>query len=350
MPAKADGRRRLLLDLLRDGPLPVRELATALGVSSVTVRRDVEALSSAGRLSRVHGRVARTDPRDDSGPVIGMLVPAIDRHHGELIRGAREATARAGARLVLGVCGDAPGVAESQLGLLVDAGATGVLLAPRWPEQGARPADGTPVLGPGMPAVLVERRGEPGTALAGLDSVRTDHAHGIGLALRHLAARGRRRIGLLTDLGSPVSAALLAGHRELVGALGLAGRRCASVEELATAAVAGRLDAAVVHPDEDALRLLQAAQARGLDVPRDLALVAYGDDVAALADVPLTAVSLPRASVGEAAATLLLRRLGAGDGASEALDGPYRHLDLLPRLCVRVSCGDHLDGAAARPA
>jgi DNA-binding LacI/PurR family transcriptional regulator len=93
------------------------------------------------------------------------------------------------------------------------------------------------------------------------------------------------------------------------------------------------LDAALVHTDEDALRLLQALHQRGLRVPDDLALVAYDDEVAALADVPLTAVAPPKRELGEAAVSVLLDRVRSGRGI-------HRHLDLLPSLRVRVSCGD----------
>jgi DNA-binding LacI/PurR family transcriptional regulator len=74
----------------------------------------------------------------------------------------------------------------------------------------------------------------------------------------------------------------------------------------------------------------------GVRVPDDLALIAYDDEVAALADTPLTAVAPPKRDVGRHAAQLLVERLGQSGGA------PRRHLMLLPQLRVRESCGASL--------
>ncbi|NEE61569.1 substrate-binding domain-containing protein, partial [Streptomyces sp. SID8455] len=74
-------------------------------------------------------------------------------------------------------------------------------------------------------------------------------------------------------------------------------------------------------------------------VPGDLALVTYDDEVAALADTPLSAVAPPKREVGRCAAELLVERLSGhrypgGEGAA-----PRRHVALLPALRVRGSCG-----------
>lgn len=97
----------------------------------------------------------------------------------------------------------------------------------------------------------------------------------------------------------------------------------------------GNVTAAVVHSDADAIVLIPRLQARGVRVPEDLAVIAYDDEVASLADLPLTAVAPDKHAVGAAAARLLLARLGVPD------EGPAarRHLDILPALRVRVSCG-----------
>ncbi|MHA6631794.1 DeoR/GlpR family DNA-binding transcription regulator [Pseudonocardia sichuanensis] len=51
-------RRERIVELLArrgEGPLPVEELATTFGVSPATVRRDLEQLRSAGRITRTYG-------------------------------------------------------------------------------------------------------------------------------------------------------------------------------------------------------------------------------------------------------------------------------------------------------
>jgi DeoR family transcriptional regulator of aga operon len=60
-------RRRMVLDLLeQDGRLTVGELVERFGVSSVTVRTDLDALANAGALVRSHGgAIRRLDPVQD---------------------------------------------------------------------------------------------------------------------------------------------------------------------------------------------------------------------------------------------------------------------------------------------
>lgn len=66
-------------------------------------------------------------------------------------------------------------------------------------------------------------------------------------------------------------------------------------------------------------------------VPEDLAVITYDDEVAGMADVPLSAVAPAKREVGTRAADLLLDRL-SGEGPEE---GPRQHLELLPRLTIR---------------
>ncbi|WP_051944628.1 substrate-binding domain-containing protein [Streptacidiphilus rugosus] len=363
MRATAELRHRQILGLLRERPsLRVGDLAAELGVSAATARRDVEALAAAGLLDRVHGRVSR--PRDDAAapeagpgadpPVVGMLLPVADYYYAEVIRGARAAAARAGVRLVLGISHYSPEADRVQLAALAESGAAGLLLTPSWPEGLPDAADERRILQLGLPAVLLERRAGPGTALAGLDRVCTAHNEGAGLAVRHLARLGRRRIGLLARSETPTARHLAGGYAAAMAALGLEplvldlpgphARDATSDGQVVAEVRRAGLDAALVHTDEDALRLLQALHRHGLRVPDDLALVAYDDEVAALADVPLTAVAPPKRQLGETAVSLLLTRLGApGGGAFGGAcgeGGARRHLDLLPSLRVRVSCGD----------
>lgn len=56
-------RRRELISSLTDeqGAVRVRELSDQLGVSAMTIRRDIEALAQANRVERVHGGAIRLD-------------------------------------------------------------------------------------------------------------------------------------------------------------------------------------------------------------------------------------------------------------------------------------------------
>ncbi|MGQ4435796.1 MULTISPECIES: substrate-binding domain-containing protein [unclassified Streptomyces] len=370
MRLHVDQRHERVLALVRErGSLRVAELAAELGVSAVTLRRDVETLAGQGRVRRLHGAVvwpggesavetrARQEPAVENdrsarpasaeGVVIGMIVPTTASIFADIVRGAREAVAAQGGRLVLGVSGHVDTEDAVQAGHLLAGGAEGLLVAPSW-------STGVPVGGQeqwlldrGVPTVLVERAAPPGNPAAALDRVRTDRAHGAAVAVGHFAALGHRRITAVLQEG-PHADRILAGYESAVRSLGLDDARGApsvrehgdyesSVDYLVDAVRERGVTAALVHGDEDAIVLVPRLQARGIRVPDDLALIAYDDEVAGLADVPLTAVAPPKRSVGEWAAKLLLRRLaerGSGQGPA-----PRQHIELLPELRIRSSCG-----------
>jgi DNA-binding LacI/PurR family transcriptional regulator len=357
MRLHVDQRHERVLELVRQrGSLRVADLAAELGVSAVTLRRDVEALAAQGRVQRLHGAVvwpgdpaAEAQPQRQTaeGALIGMIVPTTNYIFADIVRGAREAIGAQGGRMVLGMTGYVDSEDAVQADHLISAGAQGLLVAPSW--FGGVPLDGQEkwLLECAVPTVLVERSAPAGNPAAGLDRVRTDRAHGAAVAVGHFASMGHRRITALLQEG-PHAAQISAGYLAAVQSLGLDidsgapsvrehGDYEASIDYLVEAVRKRGVTAALVHSDEDAIVLVPKLQARGIGVPGDLALIAYDDEVAGLADVPLTAVAPPKRSVGELAAKLLLQRLAErADGRSPA---PRQHLELLPELKIRSSCG-----------
>ncbi|MFG3246272.1 LacI family DNA-binding transcriptional regulator [Streptomyces sp. NPDC048187] len=345
----AEERHQELLRRLREsGSVRVTEVAADLGVSPITVRRDVEALAERGLVERVHGGAVLPEDADTAAPettsarqerVFGLIVPAADYYYPEVIRGARDAAAERGIRLVLGISQYDPDEERAQARQMLADGIDGLLVTPCGP---ARTRDWP--TGLDVPCVLVERRPEDEASDA--ERVVTDHVHGARIAVRHLVAGGRERIGLLLREDSPHGPLVLEGYR---GGLLAAERpvndaalfrlpppggdttgRERVLTEFTDAVAEGRLDAAVVHNDHDAIVVLQRLRARGVDVPGDVAIVAYDDEVAALADIPLTAVAPPKQAVGAAAVDLLERRLA--DPAR-----PRHRVAILPELHVRAS-------------
>ncbi|MCX5385105.1 substrate-binding domain-containing protein [Streptomyces sp. NBC_00083] len=389
----AERHDRLLELVRRHGTARVSDLAARLGVSPVTVRRDVEFLATEGRLDRAHGSVSWPDagntasaaglpagtPRQDRGPgatapagsrelVIGMLAPNATYYFAEVIRGAHEAAAAAGARLVLRISDYRPQEDAGRAAGLLAAGADGLLIAPGWKEPDDPVEHGAWIAGLPVPTVLLERRGVPGSELDDLDRVCSDHGHGVLVAVRHLLGLGHPTPLLVARSDSPTAIAVRAGYRHALDALGLKSPLPVidsvsaeadpsgfegAVRAVRTAVAEGSATAALVHNDVDAIRLVQRLAELGVRVPDDLALVAYDDEVAALADTPLTAVAPPKHEVGRYAAELLIERLRGtaahGPGGEAA---PRRHVDLLPRLRVRASCGapsEPLRSAASAP-
>ncbi|MEU4269535.1 substrate-binding domain-containing protein [Streptomyces sp. NPDC026092] len=380
-----DERHERIVELVREhGSLRVADLAHHLGISLVTARRDVETLASGGRLDRVRGAVhwpGTPAPRgqtpqpipdlrpstapEPEAPVIGMVVPQSQHYFGEIIRGARETVAAVGGRLILGYSGYRPEQDSAQVDRMLESGVHGLLLTPSWPTGtgGAGDTGGADAKSGELtlPAVLVERRGEVGTRVAGLDHVCTDHAAGAGVAVRHLVEIGHRKIALIAG-ESPTAVQVRRGYEAALRAFGVSGppveplalqggevdteRIDTVAERLAALVESGEVTAALVLSDIDAILLLQSLRSRAphLRVPEDLALVAYDDDVAALSDLPLTAVAPPKYEVGATAAELLLQRVR--EGAAGTQGGARRHVDLLPELRVRASCGEATENSS----
>lgn len=344
------------------GSLSIAELATALDVSMVTVRRDAELLVAEGRLGRVHGsvvwpgsgRAARARPAPvppaRKGTVVGMIVPTMGHSFSETVRGARDVLAASGARLVLGLSGYFAEEDRSQLRRLVDSGVNGLILTPTWEAGAPGPGEADPVLAASVPTVLVERWTRTGSPADTLDRVRSDSAYGAGAAVHHLAGMGHRHIALALQ-NSPHARQLRAGFEAAVRTLGLPGspapgfdpaeigseaeRYDRALEFLRRGVREGGVTAAFMHSDADAVVLVPRLMALGIRIPEDLALVVYDDEVAGLSAPALTAVSPPKRAVGAVAARLLLERLGGRDGQERA----RQHIDLLPQLRVRGSCG-----------
>ncbi|MFJ3581992.1 substrate-binding domain-containing protein [Streptomyces sp. NPDC090127] len=352
----AENRHQAILRRLREeGSLRVSDFAAELGVSPVTVRRDVEILADRGLVARVHGGAMLPDTWAETAPtgaaltaaapgapargrqrVIGLIVPSADYYYPEVIKGAREAAAAHDVRLVLDISGYDAEEERAQVERMTGDRIDGLLVVPTGPRGWYEELP--------VPVVIVERRPEA-DEVAGIDHVVSDHVHGARLAVRHLVDAGRRRLVLLVRGTSPTAQGIIEGFEAGVRAAGLSGRVSVldiadagpgspaydtQVEALLDAAAEGRVDAVVAHPDNEALALLRRLRARSVPVPEKVAIVAYDDEVAGLADIPLSAIAPAKHEVGTAAVELLVRRL-------DQPDAPRHRLFVLPRLRVRSS-------------
>ncbi|MBD0676283.1 substrate-binding domain-containing protein, partial [Streptomyces sp. CBMA156] len=325
MTITAEERRSRILEVVRDlRTVRVVDLATRMGLSAVTVRRDVAVLADDGLLHRSHGSVslprAKSAAAGGADRVLGMLVPTVGSYFDEVIGGARAAAAAAGARLVLAIAPYESDNDRAQVGQLLDSGVDGLLLTPNWRPAGGE--DGPWTGGLPVPAVLVERRPPADGEGALLDSVGSDHRHGVLLALRHLVSLGHGSVLLAAREDTWTAHRVRTGYAEGTALLGLEPQPVIDIrrpgvdseavaERIAEAAARG-VRAVLVHNDQDAIQLPPLLRARGLQVPDDVALIAYDDVFAALAAPPLTAVAPPKRAVGAAAVELLLRRLDRG--------------------------------------
>lgn len=205
----------------------------------------------------------------------------------------------------------------------------GLLVAGRVPEAFLEAAKAL-----GVPVVLIDYES------ADLPAVVIDNQQGALEAVRHLASRGHTRIGFVgADTRHPSIRARLHGYRLGLAEAGLAADAAVVREardERPVAATGERLAGELLALPEpptalfcanDALALgaLRAAQARGVAVPDDLALVGFDDiEAASFAHVPLTTVRVYKEQLGELALRYLHERIEHHGGGSE---GDAAHFD-----------------------
>ncbi|WP_329126584.1 substrate-binding domain-containing protein [Streptomyces sp. NBC_01465] len=360
--ALASERQELILAAVRErGTVRLADLVARLGVTAVTVRRDVTILADRGLVVRVHGGVtlAHRGPTAEQRPpaaspfgrlpgqaLVGMVVPTVEFYWPPVIQGAQSAVAAAGGRLALRASAYDAGEDRRQVSALLNRGIRTLIVAPT--TTGDAGLDLLRWLGGlRIPVLLVERLPPPALPTLPLDAATTAHSLGAGLAVRHLVTLGHRRIAFVTARFSPTTQALLEGWRETGESLALPDRADLEFDVPAygsrgwtdayDAVLQRCLDAGVtalfVHSDREAIGLTERARDRGLVVPDDLAVVSYDDEVAAASDPPLTAVRPPKHRLGAVAAELAMARM------ADPAERPVHRVQLWPTLIVRESCG-----------
>ncbi|MBO0610361.1 DeoR/GlpR family transcriptional regulator [Myceligenerans salitolerans] len=347
---------QILHEIELRGSLNVAEFSERVGVSGMTIRRDLVLLEEQGLVERVHGGAVRPRRHGASATArmltplatLGMVVPSAGYYFPEIIRGAKAAVAEAGARLVLGISEYSPDLERSQVSRLANNKVDGILVTPSRSFE-ADPSTFEALLDVKVPVVVVERALDSTASFATLSTVRSNHAHGAELAVAHLLAEGRQRVALARR-PSPTAPLVQEGYRRALAASGsghvpiefeLPPREAPvatlrrHLEELLDTCRDSVVDALIVLPDEVAISLLEVAEDRGIAVPEDLALVAYDDEVASIASVPLTAVAPPKFQVGYfAARTCLDQVLASARGSAHEA---FARVELFPVLSERES-------------
>ncbi|WP_432245225.1 LacI family DNA-binding transcriptional regulator [Arthrobacter sp. G.S.26] len=346
-------RERLMEELRAHGAITVRGIAAKLGVSELTIRRDVNILADEGLVSRVHGGATLRSPLDRSAAArpasnsysIGMVVPSLDYYWPQVISGARAEAEEQNLRiLVRGSAYDAADNRRQVQALLDTQNIDGLIVAPDMTGEHGRELlrwlNTLPI-----PVVLAERRPPAEVPAHRLEWVATDHSFGAGMAVRHLWQEGHRQIGCLTDSASPTSPHVVRGWRQALAAMKIPLEGSVH-EDSATQGPGGRAEhfdhvlelcrvtgttAMLVHSDTQAVAFVQHCVDRGLQVPGDMAVVGYDDEVAYLAEPAISAVRPPKQYVGKVAVQLMAARL------AEGRQRPVHRIGLNPDLILRDS-------------
>ncbi|MFF1876955.1 LacI family DNA-binding transcriptional regulator [Leifsonia sp. NPDC058230] len=345
-------RERIMAELGAHGAIRVTEFARLLGISEMTVRRDINHLAQQGLVSRVHGGATIRSPMDRSVPVsaklgrytIGMVVPSLDYYWPHVVYGARAEAVESQSRIALR--GSSYDIKDDrrQIQALVDSASTHALIvAPnafgRAGQDMLRWLESLPI-----PVVLAERQVPSDLVVRNLESVGTDHPYGASLAVHHLHATGHRRLALFYPPASPTSVGVMRGWRDTIERLGMPAGVVAEYDDtlagterdemydgLIDQCLDAQVTAVLILADPSAVAFVQRCLDRGVRVPHDLAVVAYDDEVAYLGSPAISAVRPPKQYVGRMAVRLALARL------TEGAERPLHHVRLEPQLQVRDS-------------
>lgn len=356
-PLAAARRSHVLTALSRDGVVRISQLIDDLGVAPVTLRRDLAQMEQEGLLLRVHGGAVPVGGQDAaaSAPVetrsagqtsgtVAVLVPSLNYYWPGVVRGMEAEAARRGLRfMVRGASYELQDERPALERLIRQDGVRGLILAPNTDTPHAQ--DVIQWLAEcGTPSVLVERDAFVLPDHSPVESVTTDHALGGVLAARHLASLGHRKVGLVLSRNSPTSRKIEQGWQSACAELGLTPTEhfesllpdrsspdfSSVVDATLDLALSSGVTGLLVHSDPEAMAFVDLALNRGISVPDDLSIIAYDDEVAELFTPALTAISPPRATVGEAAVDLLAKRIADPSR-------PVHRVMLSPKLNVRGS-------------
>jgi len=327
----------------------VRELARHLGIHRHTVRAAYASLESQGLVSMRQGRGTTVLPYDiqrlaQAAPTtptftIGVLVPSLNPFYTPFVHGIEAETRNTPWLFLIGYTHDNPALGKRLLEQLVARRVDGLVVVPYVPEtEAAVGRDGR--IGALPPVVHVDKPDVPGHAVL-LDSE--------GAAFRatsHLIEHGHRRIGIISGpLALPNLMECYAGYKKALNTIGLPVDRAliAEVPEFTLemgCQAADRLLSLSDPPtaifgaaDLLAIGAMQAARARSLRVPDDVAIVGYNDiELASLVEPPLTTARAPAYDMGVAAMVMLQPLMLRKNVAP-------RRVTFDTHLVIRRSCG-----------
>lgn len=330
----------------------IRDVAREAGVSPMTVSRvinDQDGVSeearrrvqaAIGKLGYVPNRLARGLIQRKTG-ALSVIVPDIANPFFTLVlRGAEDVAWRAGYHVML--C-DTQGNLERERGYIHDMLAfrvEGVLIAP----VGDRSRSHLRLLRrSNVPFVLVDRsvRGFDG------DLVQGDSISGGRQLVEHLIGLGHTRIGMVTETAEVSTARdRLQGYREALDRheIEFDARLVAVSSAIDPGAARASTSRLLDLPDPPSaifavnniavVGVVEAARERGLEIPKDLALVCF-DDIEHVSRLHpfLTVMAQPAETYGTVATQLLLDRLHGRVGERR------RVVVLPPDFIVRASSG-----------
>ncbi|HEX5932586.1 MAG TPA: LacI family DNA-binding transcriptional regulator [Pseudorhizobium sp.] len=326
----------------------LQDVATALGISSITVSRAIRepekvseplrerVLHQVEQMGYVPDLAARALASRHSG-VIGVLAPALTSHaHLSIMRGIEERVRTSDLRIQYANSRYDPEEECRQIRLFLSQHPAGILLSGLQHRDGALDLlDKAP-----CPVVqIVDLHLMPSGIAVGVN-----HCDAAASAIRHLLACGYRRIGLIGGTRDVRSERRQEGYRLAMQDAGLADCALVVSEDAPTSvqlgcqllqrlrAQAPDLDCVFCQNDDLALGVLFEAQRLGLAIP-DFGICGYNDlGFAGYSHPALTTVRVPRFEMGYRAIDLLIRAVEGERLPAAPIDLGF---ELIPRGTTR---------------
>ncbi|MEU0781722.1 LacI family DNA-binding transcriptional regulator [Streptomyces sp. NPDC006173] len=309
----------------------MNDVARAAGVSSATVsyvlsgkrpvaeetRKSVE--SAIQRLGFTLNPVARS-LRTGRSTMVALVVPDLaNPFYALLARSIQDELRGCGYHVVVSNTGAQRGEEEALLEEVLHQRFAGVVMTPFRLATDAFEG----IRGAGIPVVV-----SADTPFGDVDLVTPDSDGAVVDAMTHVAASGRRSVGVLAGpsdaTGGDPRLDRITRHGAALG-LTVSPEHIVHGEHTREAGAKGferlmlspdRPEAVLCVNDVTAVGALDAAERLGLDIPGDVALLGHDDiDIAALVRPRLSTIRYPAREVGAAAARLLLEQI---DGRTES--------------------------------
>jgi LacI family transcriptional regulator len=311
----------------------IRDVARRAQLSVATVSRALNGFENVSEAARerialavsVLGYVPHAGARSLSlarNNAIGVVLPDL---HGEffseIVRGMDREASRRGYLLLLSNLHAKSEQATKALRAMRGRVDGLLVMAPHLAEHELAAA-----LPPGLPAVLINTRGQGG----GHPAIHLDNAAGATAVIDHFAALGRKRIVHIAGPAGNIDAQERAAAASAAAAK--QGLQITMVdgdfeEESGAAAIARMLesnqpfDAIFAGNDNMAIGALEALRRAGLRAPQDVAVAGF-DDIPLARHLGITTVRVRIAELGERALTRLLDGLAKGDVGGDELHAP----------------------------
>ncbi len=311
-------------------------------ISPETERRVQDAIARTGFVVNTMARALA----GASTSTIGLAMSAVSNFYfADMVAGIDAAVRAAGSTLLLADTHEDPDEELAVVRSLHQRRVDGILLAPVTGPEGAALQYLRDLH---IPSVLVDR-----CAADDFDQIGVENVESTRLLTSHLIDHGHRRIGLVSGVaGVQTTNERVDGYREALRAAHIrfdpklvvpgdstAQRATCAVDELLT--LSDPPTSIVVGNNHMTIGAMRALHKRGLQVPSDIALVAFDDfDWADVFSPHLSAIGQPIGEIAERAVSMLLERIGgfAGDPRTIRPAGLWR---------PRESCGCVYDQTAS---